>query len=439
MLIWDHRALTVLDMLEHAGYESVLVGGCVRDFLLGVQPRDYDAATAATPEEMLEVFAGWKVVETGRRHGTLTIFYDGLPVEVTTFRTEGAYTDHRHPDGVRFTTSLEEDLARRDFTVNAMAWNKRGLTDLFGGREDLEDKVLRCVGNPEKRFEEDALRILRGLRFSAQLGFDLESQTLVAMQERLYLLDNVSRERVTEEFVKLICAPGAARVLMEYPEAVGQILPELIPAMGFEQHTPYHCYDVYTHSIRVMGNTPPERKMRLAGLLHDVGKPHTYAPDENGVGHFPDHAKVGAEIADQALRRMRLDTATREQVTTLIARHGMRLPVEEKVVKRWLSRLGPELFCDLMELDQADNRAKRPEMVADSRHWSELYYLTQKVLEQAECLSLKDLAVNGRDAMAVGLKGSAIGKALNGLLEDVVEGRRHNDREALLEALREYL
>lgn len=438
MLIWDHRALTVLDMLDHAGYESALVGGCVRDFLLGVQPQDYDAATAATPEEMLELFEGWKVVETGRKHGTLTIVSDGLPVEVTTFRNEGAYTDHRHPDGVCFTTSLEEDLARRDFTVNAMAWNKNGLTDLFGGREDLQKKILRCVGDPAKRFEEDALRILRGLRFSAQLGFDLESATLIAMQERLHLLDEVSRERVTEEFLKLICAPGAARVLMEYPEAVGRIIPELVPAMGFEQHTPYHCYDVYTHSIRVMGNTPPERKMRLAGLLHDVGKPPTFSPDENGVGHFPNHAKVGAEIADQALRRMRLDTATREQVTTLISRHGMRLPAEEKVVKRWLSRLGPELFYDLMELDQADNRAKRPEMVADSRHWSELYYLMQKVLEEGTCLSLKDLAVNGRDALEAGLKGPAIGKALDALLEDVVEGRLENDRVLLLEKMKEY-
>ncbi|MBQ8852078.1 MAG: CCA tRNA nucleotidyltransferase, partial [Oscillibacter sp.] len=363
---WDPRALAVLDLLERAGHHAVLVGGCVRDFLLGLQPHDYDAATSARPEEMLKLFEGWRVVETGVRHGTLTIFSDGLPVEVTTFRMEGDYTDHRHPDGVSFTRRLEKDLQRRDFTVNAMAWNQRdGLTDLFGGQADLEAKVLRCVGAPKRRFEEDALRMLRCLRFSAQLGFAIHSETAAALDELLPLLDAVSRERVMEEFCKLICAPGAVWVLREYPNVVARVLPELIPAMGFDQHTPYHCYDVYTHSIRVLGNTPPNRRMRLAALLHDVGKPHTFAPDEEGVGHFPDHAKVGAKIADQALRRLRLDNASREQIVTLIARHGMRLPAEERVVKRWLSRLGPELFFDLMALDQADNNAKRPEMVPE--------------------------------------------------------------------------
>ncbi len=436
---WDPRVLAVLDLLEHAGYQAVLVGGCVRDYLLGLQPHDYDAATSARPEEMLELFEGWKVLETGRRHGTLTIFSDGLPIEITTFRMEGAYTDHRHPDGVSFTRRLEKDLQRRDFTVNAMAWSRReGLTDLFGGRRDLSAKVLRCVGQPMRRFEEDALRILRCLRFSAQLGFSIHSETAAALEKQLPLLDAVSRERVMEEFTKLICAPGAVQVLQEYPNAVMQVLPELRPAMGFEQHTPYHCFDVYTHSIRVLGNTKPDRTMRLAALLHDVGKPHTFAPDELGVGHFPDHAKVGSRIADDALRRLRLDNATREQVATLIDRHGMRLPVEERVVRRWLARLGPELFFQLMELDQADNNAKRPEMVAPAQHWVELYHLARKVMEEADCLSLKDLAVNGSDALEAGLKGPTIGKALDALLEDVVEGRLTNSREELLQALKTY-
>lgn len=436
---WDPRALAVLDVLEHAGYQAVLVGGCVRDHLLGLRPHDYDAATSARPEEMLELFRDWKVIQTGVRHGTLTIFSDGLPVEVTTFRVEGAYTDHRHPDGVCFTQRLEEDLRRRDFTVNAMAWSLNGgLTDLFGGQADLKAQILRCVGEPMRRFEEDALRILRCLRFSAQLGCSVHPDTEAAMKARLPLLDTVSRERVTEEFVKLICAPGAVDVLLRYPEAVGQVLPELTPAVGFDQHTPYHCFDVYTHSVRVLGNTPPERRMRLAALLHDVGKPHTYAPDEQGVGHFPNHAKVGAEIADQALRRLRLDNATREQVVMLIARHGMRLPAEERVVKRWMSRLGPELFFDLLTLDQADNNAKCPEMVPDGQHWVELYHLARKVLEEADCLALKDLAVDGNDALAAGLRGPEIGRALNALLEDVVEGRCTNRREELLKALEAY-
>lgn len=433
---WDPRALEVLEALENAGFQTVLVGGCVRDFLRGSTPHDYDAATAARPEEMLEVLKGWKVVETGRRHGTLTIFSNGLPVEVTTFRTEGDYTDHRHPDGVSFTTNLEVDLARRDFTVNAIAWGRDGLTDPFGGRADLDRGVLRCVGQAERRFQEDALRILRCLRFAAQLGFAIHPDTERALCRQLPLLDCVSRERVAEEFLKLVCAPGGERVLLDYPQAAVQVLPELGPTVGFDQRTAYHCYDVYTHSVKVMGQVRPQRALRLAALLHDVGKPCTFAPDSRGVGHFPNHAKVGAELADQALRRLRLDNATREQVVTLIARHGMRLPAQERVVRRWLARLGPELFFDLMELDRADNLAKRPEMVPSPQHLRQLETVAHRVLERADCLSLKDLAVNGRDALEAGLRGEEIGRALNTLLEDVVEGRRLNDRTALLAALR---
>ncbi len=433
---WDPRALAVLDALEGAGFQAVLVGGCVRDFLLGKVPHDYDAATAARPEEMLKVFAGWKVVETGRRHGTLTIFSSGLPVEVTTFRTEGEYTDHRHPDGVAFTTSLEADLGRRDFIINAMAWGRDGLADPFGGREDLRTGLLRCVGEADQRFQEDALRILRCLRFSAQLGFAIAPDTAAALHRQLPLVDCVSRERVAEEFGKLICAPKGERVLLEWPQAAVRVLPELGPAVGFDQHSPYHCYDVYTHSVRAMGQVEPRRALRLAALLHDVGKPASYAPDGQGVGHFPNHAKVGAELAEGALRRLRLDNATREQVCTLIARHGMRLPAEEKVVRRWLSRLGPELFFDLMALDRADNQAKQPGMTPPNRHWLELEAMARRVLEQADCLTLKELAVNGRDALDAGLRGAEIGRALNALLEDVVEGRRDNDRAALLAALR---
>ena len=433
---WDLRALAVLDALEGAGFQAVLVGGCVRDFLLGKVPHDYDAATAARPEEMLEVFAGWKVVETGRRHGTLTIFSGGLPVEVTTFRTEGNYTDHRHPDGVAFTTSLEADLARRDLTINAMAWGRAGVTDPFGGQEDLKSRILRCVGDGDRRFQEDALRILRCLRFAAQLGFSIAPDTAAALERQLPLVDWVSQERVAEEFCKLICAPGGERVLLEWPQAAVRVLPELGAAVDFDQHSPYHCYDVYTHSVKAMDRVEPRRVMRLAALLHDVGKPTSYTPDGQGVGHFPNHAKVGAELADAALRRLRLDNATREQVCTLIARHGMRLPVEERVVRRWLSRLGPELFFDLMALDRADNQAKQPGMAPPSQHWLDLEAMARRVLEQAECLTLKDLAVNGRDALDAGLRGVEIGRTLNALLEDVVEGRRSNDRAALLAALR---
>jgi len=436
MFDWEPRALAVLDTLEKAGYQTVLVGGCVRDYLLGKPSRDYDAATAALPEQMLEVFRDWKVVETGRRHGTLTIFSDGLPVEVTTFRTEGTYTDHRHPDGVSFTTDMKADLARRDFTINAMAWGRDGLTDLFGGQEDLRAGILRCVGDAEKRFNEDAVRILRCLRFAARPGFWIHPDTQSALKNQVRMLDAVSRERVTEEFLELLCQPDAERILLENPEVVRQIIPEMTATIGFDQHTPYHCYDVYTHSVKAMGQVPPRRSMRLAALLHDIAKPMTYSPDEHGVGHFPDHPKLGGELADQALRRLKLDNNTREQVVTLIARHGMRLPAEEKVVKRWLSRLGPELFFELMTLDRADNSAKRPEMVRPPQHWLDLDKVARQVLAQSDCLSLKDLAVNGHDALKAGLNGPAIGHRLNSLLEDVVEGRLPNQREVLLAELR---
>ncbi len=432
---WEPRALAVVDTLEQAGFQAVLVGGCVRDALLGKPSSDYDAATSALPEQMLEVFSGWKVIETGRKHGTLTIMSDGLPVEVTTFRTEGTYTDHRHPDGVTFTTDLKEDLARRDFTINAMAWGRGGLTDLYEGQEDLRAGVLRCVGEPEKRFHEDAIRILRCLRFAARPGFWIHPDTELALRRQVPMLDMVSRERITDEFLKLICQPDAERILLDYPEVVLRIIPEMTATVGFDQRTPYHCYDVYTHSVKAMGQVPPRKTMRLAALLHDIAKPMTYSPDEQGVGHFPDHPKLGAELADQALRKLRLDNDTREQVVTLIARHGMRLPAEEKVVKRWLSRLGPELFFELMTLDRADNSAKRPDMVRPPIHWLDLDKMARQVLAQADCLSMKDLAVNGHDALKAGLKGPAIGRALNELLEDVVEGRCPNDRAVLLEAL----
>lgn len=434
---WEPRALAVLDTLEKAGFQTVLVGGCVRDYLLEKPSSDYDAATAALPEQMLEVFSGWKVLETGRKHGTLTIMSDGLPVEVTTFRTEGVYTDHRHPDGVSFTTDLKADLARRDFTINAMAWGRDGLTDLFEGQEDLRAGILRCVGDPEKRFNEDAIRILRCLRFAARPGFWIHPDTEAALKQQVRMLDMVSRERVADEFLKLICQPDAERILLEYPEVVRQIVPEMTATIGFDQRTPYHCYDVYTHSVKAMGQVPPRKTMRLAALLHDIAKPMTYSPDEQGVGHFPDHPKLGAELADQALRNLRLDNHTREQVVTLIERHGMRLPAEEKVVKRWLSRLGPELFFELMTLDRADNSAKRPDMVRPPQHWLDLDKMARQVLAQADCLAMKDLAINGRDALAAGLKGPAIGRALHELLEDVVEGRRPNDRAGLLAALAE--
>ena len=304
MFQWDVRALEILDALEQAGHQAVLVGGCVRDALLGREPHDYDAAVSAPPEEILAACRSkFKCIPTGLAHGTVTVVHGGLPVEVTAFRKEGTYSDHRHPDRVAYTSRLEEDLARRDFTVNAMAWGRSGLTDPFGGKEDLAAGVIRCVGDPDRRFQEDALRVLRGLRLAAQLDFRLEGETAAAIRRNTPLLSYVAWERIQAEFLRLLCCPGAERILLDFPETVCQIVPELTPAVGFDQKNPHHCYDVYTHSVKTLGQVRPEPALRLAALLHDAGKPACFSLDEQGVGHFYGHEGESARLAEQAAAR----------------------------------------------------------------------------------------------------------------------------------------
>lgn len=310
MFQWDVRALEILDALEQAGHQAVLVGGCVRDALLGLKPHDYDAAVSAPPEEILAACRSkFKCIPTGLAHGTVTVVHGGLPVEVTAFRKEGTYSDHRHPDRVAYTSRLEEDLARRDFTVNAMAWGRSGLTDPFGGQADLAAGVIRCVGEPDRRFQEDALRVLRGLRLAAQLDFRLEGETAAAIRRNTPLLSYVAWERIQAEFLRLLCCPGAERILLGFPETVCQIVPELTPAVGFDQKNPHHCYDVYTHSVKALGRVRPEPALRLAALLHDAGKPACFSLDEQGVGHFYGHEGESARLAEQAAARLQIGRA----------------------------------------------------------------------------------------------------------------------------------
>ena len=317
MIPWDPRALAVVRCLEEAGHRAVLVGGCVRDSLLSRPPHDYDAATSARPEEILSACGRWRCLDVGIRHGTVTVLADGLPVEVTTFRREGRYSDHRRPDQVSFTHSLEEDLARRDFTVNAMAWGSEGLIDPFGGRADLEQGVVRCVGEPDRRFEEDALRVLRGLRLAAQLSFSLCPDTAAALRRHVPQLSFVAWERISAEWIRLLCAPAAGDVLLAFPEAAVQVLPELGPCVGFDQRNPHHCWDVYTHSVKALEQVAPVPALRPAALLHDAGKPAVFTLDETGTGHFYGHPRVSAELARDSLTRLRLDTALREGTFTL--------------------------------------------------------------------------------------------------------------------------
>lgn len=438
MVHWDPRALAVADRLNQAGFLTVLVGGCVRDALLSVPPHDYDLATAALPQEVEQCFPNLPCVETGLKHGTITVLSDGLPVEVTTFRKEGTYTDHRRPDQVEFTTDLAHDLSRRDFTVNAMAWGPGGLVDPHGGRGDLERRLIRCVGDPDPRFTEDALRPLRGLRLAAQLDCSLEADTASAIRRHIPELSHVAWERISAEFLRLICSPGAGRVLLDFPEAAAQILPELGPCVGFQQKNPHHRYDVYTHSVKTLEAVPPSPALRLAALLHDTGKPPSFTLDGDGTGHFYGHPKLSAQLAERALERLRVDGAVKDRALTLIARHDLPVEASRPWVGRWLSRLGEEVFFDLMALKRADALACG--IPADGREDVPLQALelARQLLAEHPCLTLKDLAVNGRDALAAGLEGPAVGTALRSLLDRVAAGELENQREILLGELNKH-
>lgn len=424
---------TILKSLEAKGHAAHCVGGCVRDSLLGRTPEDWDVTTSALPEETLAAFAG-RAFPTGLRHGTVTVREGPFSVEVTTFRTDGPYADSRHPDSVTFTRSLRDDLSRRDFTVNAMAVDLRGeLTDPFDGQADLNAHILRCVGDPEKRFREDALRILRCLRFSAALGFSVAEDTAQGLRDCRGLLIPMAAERVREELTKLLCGPEAAEVLREFPEVVGTVLPELLPMVGFDQHSRYHCYDVWEHTLHALAAAPAEPVLRWAVLLHDVGKPLCFTRDERG-GHFYGHPAVSAEIADTVLRRLKFDNAARDTVTTLVAWHDRDIPRTEKGVRRALMKLGEERLRQLTEVKRADNLGQAPEFRPRLREVERGAEILDALLAQDACFSLKQLAVNGRDLLALGLRGPEIGAVLNRLLSAVIDGKLPNEKSALLSA-----
>ena len=316
-------AARALARLHEAGFEAWLVGGCVRDMLLGCAPKDYDLATSARPEETKAVFPGETVLETGIRHGTVTVLLEGMPLEITTYRVDGAYSDARHPDGVTFADNLRADAARRDFTINAMAYAPgRGLRDYFGGQADLRAGCLRAVGDPGTRFQEDALRILRGLRFAAVLDFSLEEETDRAARRYAPLLTKVSAERCAAELGKLLCGPAAGRILRAYPAVLGVVIPELLPMVGFAHRNAHHCYDVWTHTAVAVDHVPPRLPLRLAMLLHDMGKPDTFSLGEDGQGHFYGHPRRSVELAEGILTRLRFPRRTREQVLCLVPPAG---------------------------------------------------------------------------------------------------------------------
>lgn len=428
------QALTALSRLRAAGYQAYLVGGCVRDALRGVAPTDFDLTTSARPEETEAVFAGERLIETGLRHGTVTVLLEGLPLEITTFRVDGTYSDARRPDAVRFTPSLTEDLARRDFTVNAMAWSpETGVVDPFGGQADLAAGLIRCVGDPERRFTEDALRILRALRFSATLDFALDGRTAEALRRLAPRLEKVSAERSFSELCKLICGPGAKRVLLDFPEVLGVPVPEMLPMRGFDQRNRHHCYDLLTHTAVALAATPPRVELRLAAWFHDLGKPAVFRLDEHGEGHFLGHPARSAAMTEEILTRLRASRALREYVTELVRLHDRQIEETETAVRRALSQLGEQLFFDLLLLKRADNLAQAPEYRDRQRSYDRIEALARDINAKDACLSLRDLAVNGRDLLDLGYSpGPALGETLQELLDLVLRGELPNEKDALL-------
>lgn len=425
----------IISVLEDAGYEAYAVGGCVRDSLFGQTPHDWDITTSAEPQAVKSLFN--RTIDTGLQHGTVTVRMGGQGFEVTTYRIDGDYGDGRHPDSVSFTKSLEEDLKRRDFTINAMAYNdEAGLVDIFGGQEDLKRGLIRCVGAPEERFQEDALRILRAARFAARFGFEIDPEAKRVMKEKAETLHKVSAERIREEFVKLIVSPHPDMVRTLYELGLTAVfLPEFDTMMATPQNTEHHMYDVGEHTIHVMENVPEDRVLRLAALFHDVGKPACRKTDAEGTDHFLGHPALGADMTADIMRRLKFDNATIESVTRLVRFHDERFPVTARNVRRFISRLGSEYFDDMLVLKRADvlgqSMYQRKEKLD---RIDEMDRVGHEIMNNAEPLSVKDLAIGGKDLMDLGIaRGPEIGTILKALLREAVDEPERNERETLLE------
>ena len=432
-------ARRVLERLERAGYEAYLVGGCVRDLLLDRRPGDWDITTAARPEEVLSLFAP-QAAATGLKHGTVTVFEGAASFEVTTFRLDGTYADHRHPDAVTFSDSLAEDLKRRDFTVNAIAMDQAGeITDLFGGREDLARGVLRCVGRPEQGLEEDALRIMRALRFASVLDFAIDQQTSDAARRLSPTLCHVSVERLYHELVLLLCGGQVQSILLDYPDVLAVILPEISAMVGYPQHHPCHHLDVYEHTAASVAAIAPDPILRLTMLFHDAGKPLCRTTDDTGCDHFYGHAKKSAALAAVRLTALKAERATIDTVVQLIEWHDMVLPITRPVVRRWIGRMGEEGFRRWLAVKHADSEAQaaaiRPKR---QQEWQRMVDLANEIIAEQLCCSRRQLAINGRDLMDMGIApGEALGHILDQLLEAVIDERLPNEKEALLAEARD--
>ena len=429
-----------INLLQSAGFEAYAVGGCVRDSLLGKTPNDWDITTSAKPEDMKSVFADFHCIDTGIKHGTVTVVIDGEPLEITTFRLDGEYEDNRHPKSVTFTSNLGADLGRRDFTVNAMAYSKKtGTVDLFGGQNDLKNKIIRCVGDPDRRFNEDALRILRALRFASALDFEIEEKTAQSLLKNRALLGNISEERIAKELLKLVCGKGAKRILTDFALVLFEILPELQPMYKNSHDNPHHCYDIYEHTLIAVESIDPEPTLRFAMLLHDCGKPAVKKFDENGVAHFYGHQRISAEISAQILARLKVSNKFRDEILFLVSNHD-RWELYENTEKmpRYLSKFGLDGVLKLLKVMRADVLAQSPEYRYRLDQIADAEETAKNLAAQKPCLSLSELQINGRTLMDIGIpQGRKLGAVLAQLLDEVIDGVTKNTQEALTTRARE--
>jgi tRNA nucleotidyltransferase (CCA-adding enzyme) len=432
-ILLPQAVVFILDTLSRNNYKAYIVGGCVRDSLLGKQPNDWDITTNALPDQIMNLFL--KTMPTGIKHGTVTVVVDGDNYEVTTFRIESAYSDNRHPDQVFFTSNIEEDLSRRDFTINAMAYNpSESLVDAFNSEADLKNKIIRCVGNADERFKEDALRMLRAIRFSTQLNFELNKDTLNSIIHNSSLIENVSLERIRDEISKiLICTkPSIGIRLLQQTGLLEYILPELEICVGFNQHNPHHHLEVFDHIMEVLDLTPPDLVIRLAALFHDIAKPKCLTMDENGSGHFYMHEIESAKETEKILKRLRFDNNTISKVCILIREHMQgHNKLKTPSIKKLISRVGTENLNSLFELNIADIKAHKPPHNLDIIY--ELKEKTSKIINEKQPLAVKDLKINGIDLINADIpKGKSIGAILNTLLDKVIENPELNEKDILL-------
>lgn len=431
-----------IDLLKSNGFEAFLIGGSVRDYIMGLPIGDIDITTNATPQQVKSVFYDFRVIETGIKHGTVTVLIDNEPLEITTYRSEGTYSDNRHPDSVSFSQSLSDDVIRRDFTMNAIAFDfSSGFCDLINGVDDIKNQTIRCIGDAETRFREDALRILRALRFSSVLGFTIEENTKKAIHECKDLLKNISAERIRDEFVKLINGKNAYNVLLEFSDVISVFIPEIKNSINFKQKNRHHCYDVYIHTLKAIEVSKPDTIIRLSLFFHDIGKPIVAHFDEKGEQHYYGHPKKSAELTEVIMKRLRFDNDTKNKVVTLVTFHDSPITVnsnilpDRKRLKKIMSQIGKELIFDLIHIKFCDNSAQNPKYYRGDEFYNKTYDMINEVLNEQECFSIKDLKINGNDLIAMGYKGKEIGKILDNVLENVINENIKNNYDEICDYL----